>query len=89
MFVPSVQSLMSALNQDKAALDEAGHVRVPTGLLKLLLQIAVAAADFDEERYLQENPDVAKAVSRGRSKVRTYTMSDSATSRAAAEEARP
>jgi hypothetical protein len=65
MFVPSVQSLMSALNQDKSALDEAGHVKVPTGLLKLLLQIAIAAADFDEERYLQENPDVARAVSHG------------------------
>jgi hypothetical protein len=65
MFVPSVESLMTALKQDKSALDRAGHVRVPTGLLKLLLQIAIAAADFDEERYLQENPDVAKAVARG------------------------
>jgi hypothetical protein len=65
MFVPSAVSLMNALNLDKAALDSSGPINVPAGLLKLLLQIAVAAAEFDEDGYLRENPDVAKAVSRG------------------------
>ncbi|MGL3110399.1 hypothetical protein [Bradyrhizobium sp. BR 1432] len=65
MFVPSAESLMSALNLDKSALDGSGHVNVPAGLLKLLLQIAIAAAEFDGDGYLRENPDVAKAVSRG------------------------
>ncbi|WP_235884937.1 MULTISPECIES: hypothetical protein [Bradyrhizobium] len=64
MFVPSAESLMSALNLDKSALDGSGQVKVPAGLLKLLLQIAIAAAEFDEDSYLRENPDVAKAVSR-------------------------
>src|SRR3979490_2805129 len=65
MFVPSAISLMNALSLDKAALDGAGPITVPAGLLKLLLQIAVAAAEFDEDGYLRENPDVAKAVARG------------------------
>lgn len=56
---------MSALNLDKSALDGSGQVKVPAGLLKLLLQIAIAAAEFDEDSYLRENPDVAKALSRG------------------------
>jgi hypothetical protein len=29
------------------------------------MQIALAATDFDEEKYLKANPDVAKAVARG------------------------
>jgi hypothetical protein len=65
MFVPSADSLMNALSLDKSALDGPGPIRVPAGLLKLLLQIAVAAAEFDEDGYLRENPDVATAVSRG------------------------
>jgi len=65
MFVPSAVSLMNALGLDKAALDGPGPIKVPAGLLKLLLQIAVAAAEFDEDGYLRENPDVAKAVARG------------------------
>jgi hypothetical protein len=65
MFVPSAESLMNALNLDKSVLDGPGPIKVPAGLLKLLLQIAVAATEFDEDGYLRENPDVAKAVSRG------------------------
>ena len=65
MFVPSAVSLMNALSLDKAALDSPDPIKVPAGLLKLLLQIAVAAAEFDEDGYLRENPDVANAVSRG------------------------
>jgi hypothetical protein len=57
--------LMNALNLDKSVLDGPGPIKVPAGLLKLLLQIAVAATEFDEDGYLRENPDVAKAVSRG------------------------
>jgi hypothetical protein len=65
MFVPSAQSLMNTLNLETSALDGPGPIGVPAGLLKLLLQIAVAAAEFDEDGYLRENPDVAGAVSRG------------------------
>jgi hypothetical protein len=65
MFVPSAESLMNALNLEKSALDGPGPIRVPAGFLKLLLQIAVAAAEFDEDGYMRENADVAKAISRG------------------------
>ena len=65
MFVPSVESLTNALNVNKSALEGSGTIKVPAGLLKMLLQIALAAAEFDEDGYLSENPDVAKAVSRG------------------------
>ncbi|WFU39442.1 hypothetical protein QA640_34550 [Bradyrhizobium sp. CB82] len=65
MFVPSAESLMSALSANKSVLDGNGQVKIPARLLKLLLQVALAAADFDEESYLRENPDVAKAILRG------------------------
>ncbi|MBW7961808.1 hypothetical protein HYH07_05590 [Bradyrhizobium sp. BR 10261] len=65
MFVPSAESLMSALKIDRSVLDGSGQVKVPARLFKMLLQIALASAEFDEDRYLQENPDVAKAISRG------------------------
>lgn len=42
------------------------EVKVPTALLKFLLQAVVAQSDFDEKGYLEANPDVAEAVRRGR-----------------------
>ena len=65
MFVPSAVSLLNALNVDSSAFDKGGRVEMPVGLLKLLLQLALAAADFDEDSYLRENPDVAKALEGG------------------------
>ena len=50
---------------DRTAFEKGGTVEIPVSLLKLLLQIALAAADFDEAAYLKENPDVAKAVGQG------------------------
>jgi hypothetical protein len=65
MFVPSAESLLNVLKMDRTAFEKGGTVEIPVSLLKLLLQIALAAADFDEEAYLKENPDVAKAVGQG------------------------
>jgi len=65
MYVPSADSLMSALNASRADLNGDGRVAVPAPLLKLLLQVALAAADFDERGYLGNNPDVAEAIRRG------------------------
>ena len=65
MFVPSAESLLTALNASKSSLDGSGRIEVPAKLLKLLLQIALASTDFDEEDYLKKNPDVAKAIERG------------------------
>ncbi|RJF77784.1 hypothetical protein [Rhodopseudomonas palustris] len=65
MFVPSAESLMIALKIDKSAFDGKGQVTIPAAFFKLLLQIALAESDFDEARYLRENPDVARAMKRG------------------------
>jgi hypothetical protein len=65
MYVPSADSLMAALHASRADLNGDGRIAVPAPLLKLLLQIALAAADFDEKRYLALNSDVAGAIARG------------------------
>jgi hypothetical protein len=56
---------MNALDINRSLLDGNGQVRVPARFLKLLLQISLAAAEFDEDNYIRENPDVAKAISHG------------------------
>jgi hypothetical protein len=65
MFVPSAESLTAALNATKADLNGNGRIEVPARLLKLLLQIALAATEFDEKGYLEHNPDVAGAIACG------------------------
>jgi hypothetical protein len=65
MFVPSAVSLLNALSVDRSTFERGGSIKIPAGLLKLLLQIALAAADFDEEGYLSANPDVANAMTGG------------------------
>jgi hypothetical protein len=65
MFVPPAVSLLNALKIDQAIFEKGGRVEIPAGLFKLLLQIALAAADFDEDGYLKENPDVANALGGG------------------------
>lgn len=65
MYVPSSESLMAALSASKADLNGTGRIEVPAKLLKLLLQIALATTEFDEQGYLQQNPDVGDAIKRG------------------------
>ena len=56
---------MRSLNTSKSALEHVKDVTMPVGLLKLLLQVAIAYGDFDEESYLRSNPDVRDAINRG------------------------
>ena len=65
MYVPPFEALLRRLNTTKSGLENTEDVAVPVGLLKLLLQMANACADFDEEKYLSKNPDVRDAVKRG------------------------
>ena len=65
MYVPSYDSLLRSLKKSKSELERATDLAIPVGLFKLLLQLAIAYADFDEERYLAANPDVREAVNRG------------------------
>ena len=65
MYVPPYDSLLKSIGTTVENLDRAETIPVPGKLLKLLLQLAVASSDFDEEGYLRLNPDVRQAVERG------------------------
>src|SRR3954471_10140724 len=66
MYVPPFDSLLTAIGVTRAEFENASVVVVPTELLKLLLQIAVASGDFNEAGYLRENQDIAGAVRAGK-----------------------
>jgi hypothetical protein len=65
MYVPPYESLLRGLGTNKEALETSNEVTISLRLLKLLLQLAVAHCDFDEDGYLRANPDVREAVQRG------------------------
>src|SRR3954469_1332922 len=65
MFVPPYEPLLKSLNSTRDEAEAAQEISVPLPLLKLLLQIALAQADFNEDSYLAANPDVKEAVDRG------------------------
>jgi hypothetical protein len=65
MYVPPFDSLLRSLQTNRSAVETASEVTIPVALLRLLLQLALAHSDFDEERYLRANPDVRDAVQRG------------------------
>jgi hypothetical protein len=66
MYVPPFDSLLTAIGVSRDEFENASVVVVPTELLKLLLQVAVASGDFNEAGYLRENPDIAGAVKAGK-----------------------
>jgi hypothetical protein len=66
MYVPPFDSLLTAIGVTRAEFENASVVVVPTELLKLLLQVAVASSDFNEAGYLRDNPDIAGAVKAGK-----------------------
>ena len=61
-----LNSLLTAVGVTRAEFENASVVVVPTELLKLLLQVAVASGDFNEVGYLRDNPDIAGAVKAGK-----------------------
>jgi hypothetical protein len=65
MFVPPYNPLLKSLNLSREEAERAAEVKVPLPLLKLLLQIALAQVDLNEDNYLRANPDVRAAVERG------------------------
>ncbi|ABI66768.1 hypothetical protein Mmar10_2480 [Maricaulis maris MCS10] len=42
------------------------RVEVPTDLVRYLFILCATSAEFDEDEYVQRNPDVGDAISRGR-----------------------
>jgi hypothetical protein len=65
MYVPSYDSLLRAIGISRVELDNSDRVTVPVALFKLLLQMANASSEFNEKRYLAENPDIMVAVNSG------------------------
>jgi hypothetical protein len=65
MYVPPYAALVRSLDTTPSAIASGRAVAIPASLFRLLLQMAVACSDFDEERYLRANPDVKEAVERG------------------------
>jgi len=65
MFVPPYIPLLKSLKVSREEAERASEIKVPLPLLKLLLQIALAQVDFNENNYLRANPDVQEAVERG------------------------
>ncbi|QHO73911.1 hypothetical protein ACH79_15950 [Bradyrhizobium sp. CCBAU 051011] len=76
MYVPPYESLLRALNADKSSVERSGKVTIPTRLLQLVLQIAVANSDFDDDAYLRTNLDVKGAVDRGELRPAICTILD-------------
>jgi hypothetical protein len=66
MYVPPFGAILNNLGIDLQEFTTAESVRVPTSLLRFLLQLALVDSDFSEDTYLAENPDVANAVRTGK-----------------------
>ena len=64
MYVPPYQALLAMISAG-AKRHDAKSVAVPEPVLRLILQLALSQAQFDEGAYLRENPDVADSVRRG------------------------
>jgi hypothetical protein len=63
MYTPSFATIARALGIQKDTVlgPATAPVVIDAGALRLLLKFVAAAADFDSEVYLQENPDIAAA----------------------------
>ncbi|WP_442756476.1 hypothetical protein ACNHKD_07650 [Methylocystis sp. JAN1] len=66
MYVPSFNFFSQRLNVSREALESNENVTIPAGSLRFLLQLAVAVGEFDQENYLENNPDLSAAVKAGR-----------------------
>jgi hypothetical protein len=60
MYVPPLNPLLRCVGLTQSDLQSA-NVTIPTELLKLLLQVALANSEFNEAGYLRANPDIANA----------------------------
>ncbi len=65
MYVPPYECLLQSLRTNREIVETLDEITIPVRLLKLLLQLAVAHSDFDEDCYLGANPDVQEAVRLG------------------------
>lgn len=65
MYIPPFSALLQVSGLSKEKLNEKSAITLPLSVFKLLLRAAIESSDFDEDGYLQKNPDVRKAVRDG------------------------
>ena len=61
MYVPHYDAILHAIGTSRSEIEGRKEVTIPVPLLKLLLQIAVASGEFNEDEYLAANPDIRDA----------------------------
>ncbi len=66
MFLPPYNILSTHLEYAARAKPPESLTVVPKAFLRLLIQVALSRMPFDEESYLQANPDVAQAIRAGK-----------------------
>lgn len=65
MYVPPFAALLKNIGLTHQEFQNSQEVKIPATLLRFLLQVALADSEFDEQGYLDANPDVAAALRRG------------------------
>jgi hypothetical protein len=58
MYLPPYELLLRVTQNKARGKNPPNQVTISIGLFNFLLQVALATTDFDEERYLSENPEV-------------------------------
>src|SRR3978361_2377672 len=64
MYFPPLRSILDIIGSSPEEFANDSTIEVPTGLMRLLLQVAIASSDFNESGYAVTNPDVADAVAK-------------------------
>jgi len=64
-YLPHIDQFLRALRINRERLNSKSKVAIDAKLLRMLLQALAKAADFSEEFYLRNNPDIADAHARG------------------------
>ena len=63
MYIPPYDVILNELGLIRGDIEAGKPVTIPAKLFKVLLEVAVSQASFDEKNYLDRNPDVKDAVS--------------------------
>lgn len=64
-YLPHIDQLLRALRINRERLNSKSKIAIDAKLLRMLLQTLAEAADFSEEFYLSNNPDIAAAHAQG------------------------
>ena len=65
MYVPHFEAILKNIGISRQDFDEASSIKIPSALLRFLLQVVVAGGDFNKDGYLKANKDISDAVQNG------------------------